>query len=75
MSRLMVPKDILRGVGVFPFQDPLILGWLRYRGGEGPCFPMPTHQDSQTLSLESDTLLKKKKMTSSFLLPRTCVDL
>lgn len=70
----MAPKDMLGGVGVLPFQDPLTLGWLRYHGGEGPCFPVPTHLDSQTLSLEGDTLLTKK-MTSSYSRFRTGVAL
>lgn len=73
MSRLMAPKDMLGGVGVLPFQDSLILGWLRYWRG-GALFSC-AYILRFTNSLESDTLLKKKKKTSSYLLPRTCVDL
>lgn len=68
----MAPKDMLGGVGILPFQDPLTLGWLRYHGGEGPCFPMPTHLDSQTLSLEGDTLLKKKNDIFIFTFQNLC---
>lgn len=38
MSRLVAPRDKLRGEKAPPSQDSIILGCLRYHVGEGPCF-------------------------------------